>query len=331
MRAAADALAVRVEQDHLDAADVVPRQRLGDLQPQPLDQIAGGKLADIAAGIGIAELQRQPSGLLQIGAVVRAAQRLVQHVRAVLQRLGGLEQRADLDVLRDAEQPRQPQRGQQRVAALGLGDQETHRHRAIHVLDDLRHRHHQPRRRGLLGQQRAEIHRHRLHRVERRVDRDEQRPPMRRVLRRIGDAQPLAHHVVHLRRIQPHMRVRQRQAVRHQPGARDAQRQPRVIVRHLDRRAEQRQQRRRRHQRIVPPVHDRLCEGGDARRIGRVGARRKLRLHRLARRRRRAPRAGSPTAAPQAAHAAAASCSRFISSRSRSVSHQPISVRPSVS
>ena len=158
-----------------------------DLQAQPLDQVAGGELADIAAGIGIAELQRQPSGGLQIGAVVRAAQRLLQHRRALLQRLGGLEQRADLDVPLDAEQPRQPERGEQRVAGLGLGDQEAHRHRAVHVLDDLRHRHHQPRRRCLLGQQRAEIDRHRLHRIERRVDRREQRAAMRRLLRRIGD------------------------------------------------------------------------------------------------------------------------------------------------
>ena len=62
MRAAADALAVGVEQDHLDAGDAVVLQRLADLQPQPLDQVAGGELADIAAGIGIAELQRQPAG-----------------------------------------------------------------------------------------------------------------------------------------------------------------------------------------------------------------------------------------------------------------------------
>ena len=152
----------------------------GDLQAQPLDQVAGGELADIAAGIGIAELQRQPAGGLQIGAVVRAAQRLLQHRRALLQRLGGLEQRADLDVLLDAEQPRQPERGEQRVAGLGFGDQEAHRDGTVHVLDDLRHRHHQPRGRGLLGDQRAEIDRHGLHRIQRGVDRGEQGAAVRR-------------------------------------------------------------------------------------------------------------------------------------------------------
>ena len=99
------------------------------------------------------------------------------------------------------------------------------------MLDDLRHRHHQPGRRCLLGQQGAEIHRHRLHRVQRGVDRGEQRAPVRGVLRRVGDAQPLAHHVVDLRRVQPRVGVRERQAVRHQPRARDAQRQPRLVVR----------------------------------------------------------------------------------------------------
>ena len=130
MRAAADALAVRVEQHHLDAGDAVARQRLADLQAQPLDQIAGRELADIAAGIGIAELQRQPAGRLQIGAVMRAAQRLVQHRGALLQRLGGFEQRADLDMLSMPKRLRQPERGEQRVAGLGLGDQEADRDRA---------------------------------------------------------------------------------------------------------------------------------------------------------------------------------------------------------
>ena len=56
MRAAANAFAVGVEQDHLDAGHAVLRQSLGDLQAQPLDQVAGGELADIPSGIGITEL-----------------------------------------------------------------------------------------------------------------------------------------------------------------------------------------------------------------------------------------------------------------------------------
>ena len=67
-----------------------------------------------------------------------------------------------------------------------------------------------------------------------------------RILRCIGDAEPLAHRVVDLRRVEPHMRVRERQPVRHQPCARHAKRQPRIVVgRRGERLREQRQQRLR--------------------------------------------------------------------------------------
>ena len=202
-------------------------------------------------------------------------------MRTLLQRLGGFEQRADLDVPFHAEQPGKPERGEQRVAGLGLGDQEAHRHRAVHVLDDLRHRHHQARGRCLLDQQRAEVDRHRLHRIERRVDRREQRAAMRRLLRRIGDRQTLAHDIVDLRGIEPRVRVRQRQPVRNQARARRAQRQPRRLVGGGQCCIEQRQQRFGRGQRGVAPVHQRLGEGGDTRRVRRFGTKRELRGNRL--------------------------------------------------
>ena len=155
-------------------------------------------------------------------------------------------------MLLDAEQAGQPQRGEQRVAGLGLGDQEAHRDRAVDVLDDLRDRHHQLRGRGLLGDQRAEIDRFGLDRVQRGVDRGEQRAAVGRILRRVGDAQPLADDVVELRRVQPRMGVRQRHAVRDQPGAGDGQREFLVILGLGDGGAKQRQQRRGRGQRGFP-------------------------------------------------------------------------------
>ena len=78
------------------------------------------------------------------------------------------------------------------------------------MLDDLRDGHHQPDGGRLLGEQRAEIDGDRLHRIECGIHRAEQDAAMRGVLRRVGDAETLAHRVVELRRIQPHMRVRQR-------------------------------------------------------------------------------------------------------------------------
>ncbi len=125
----------------------------------------------------------------------------------------------------------------------------------------------------------------RLHRVQRRIHRAEQHAPMRRILRCIGDAKPLAHRVVDLRRVEPHMRVGQRQPMRHQPGPRDAQRLPRIVIgRRGKRLLEQRQQRKRRRQRGLAPPHQRLRECSDARRFGRVRTEIELLAHRIQRR-----------------------------------------------
>ncbi len=80
------------------------------------------------------------------------------------------------------------------------------------------------------------------------------------------------------------MRVRQRQAMRHQPGARDAQGLPRLVIgRRRDRLREQRQQRLRRGQRGVAPSHQHLREVGDLRRFRRVGAKVELLADRIQR------------------------------------------------
>ncbi len=100
--------------------------------------------------------------------------------------------------------------------------------------------------------QRAEIHRLGLDRVQRGIDRGEQRAAVGRILRRVGDAQPLADHVMDLRGVQPRVGVRQRHAVRHQPGARHGQREFVAILGLGDGGPEQRQQGRGRRQRDFP-------------------------------------------------------------------------------
>ena len=85
MGAAADALAVGVEQNHLDAFDPVTLQGMGDLQAQPLDQVAGGKLADIAAGVRIAEHQ----GVIEQGAVADTQDRRARQARRERTRVAG--------------------------------------------------------------------------------------------------------------------------------------------------------------------------------------------------------------------------------------------------
>jgi hypothetical protein len=106
--AAANALAVGIEQDDFDPGHPVTRQRLADLQSQPLYQVSGGQLPDVASGIGIAKLQRELAGLLQVVPVMRAAQRLFQHRGASLQSVRGFEQRGDFDVTLNPEQPGEP-------------------------------------------------------------------------------------------------------------------------------------------------------------------------------------------------------------------------------
>ena len=167
---------------------------------------------------------------------------------------------------------------------------------------------------------------------ERRVHRAEQHAAMRRILGCIGDAEPLAHRIVDLRRVEPHMRVGERQPVRHQPCPRDAKRLTRIVIgrrgERLLRTAAAAAAARSARRRAAPPA--------PARRRRPAAVRARPGRDRAARRPHPAPRRCARPAASVAGSAATcacsrASCRRFISSRSRSVSHQPMSVRPSVS
>ena len=118
--------------------------QIGDLQAQPFDQIAGGGLADIAAGIAIAELQSQAAEAAQIGAVMRAAQGFVQDARAMFQSASAVSNSGLIS--RRSAMPkwqRQPQGGQQRGAGFRLGDQEPDIGGGIYMFHDLRDRHDQ--------------------------------------------------------------------------------------------------------------------------------------------------------------------------------------------
>ena len=272
MRAAADALAMRVEQHDLDAAQPVPGQRLGEAQLEPLDQVARRQLAEVAAGVRVAELQAEPADAAQIGPVMRRAQRLFENARPVLERVAGLEQRADLDVPLHPAEPGEPERGEQRVAAAGLGDEEADRRVPVHVLGDLRHQHHQPQRRGLLGHQGAEIDRDRLDRasassiaasMERRRERSaggSSRPRRRRtaLCTWVG--------------VEPRVRMGEAQPVRDHAGAGDAERELPVRRRVGDGGGEEREQRLGREQRAVAAADEAAGEGADVAGSGPAGA-----------------------------------------------------------
>ena len=85
MGATPDRLAVGVEDRELDAGEIVLRQQFGEAQAQPLDPEARRELADIAAGIGIAELHGEPADALEVLPPMRVAQCVVENADALFQ------------------------------------------------------------------------------------------------------------------------------------------------------------------------------------------------------------------------------------------------------
>ena len=118
--------------------------------------------------------------------------------------------------------------------------------RAVHVLEDLRDRHHQAGGGGPLGGERPEIHRHRLHVVQERVDRGEVRAALGRVGRLAFEVDDAADRVVDLAGVEPEMRQRVREPVRGDARAQDRHRAlVGLRLRRGDRAGEPGQQRRR--------------------------------------------------------------------------------------
>src|SRR5688500_16920811 len=103
MGAAAERFAVRVEDDELDVRQIVVSQQLSDTGAQALDPEGRRDLPDIAAGIGIAELDAEAAMAAEIVAPMEAPQRFVDDARTLLQSFLGLEQRRDLDPVGDPE------------------------------------------------------------------------------------------------------------------------------------------------------------------------------------------------------------------------------------
>ena len=64
--AAADALAVGVEDDDLELGEAVRAQEVGELEPDALDRDRGGGLADVAAGVREAGLDADPAAAAQV-------------------------------------------------------------------------------------------------------------------------------------------------------------------------------------------------------------------------------------------------------------------------
>ena len=226
MAAAADGFAVGVEHHQLDVREAAVAQHVGELEAQPLDRDRGHGLAEMTAGVGEAGLDAEPAALPHIGGEVRVLQTLVDHAQAALERLGGLEQRRDVDLGLDPEQLREVERRQQGQRRFRLRDQEAHRRGRIDVFQHLRDDHEQALGRGALRQDRGEVDADRLHVAQQLGDRGEVGALAGRIVRLGLHVDQLAHGVVDLHRVQPHMGVRHAEAVVGELGAQDQQLAP---------------------------------------------------------------------------------------------------------
>ena len=157
MRPAAHALAMRVEDQRGDIGQPVIRHRLGQPTLQTLDREAGGNLADEAPGIGKAGLDRHPATLARVGLIVGFGQQQVEEAAAMFERGFGFEQGRDVDLVGNAEQAREIERGEHCRRLFAFRHQHADRRIGIHMLEDLRHGQKLTHRRRALDRQAGEI------------------------------------------------------------------------------------------------------------------------------------------------------------------------------
>ena len=217
MGAAAHGLAVRREDEGLDALEVGAVDRLGETVVQTLDGQRRRDLADEAAGVGEAGLQRQPLPALHVVDVGLLFQQALDDAGAGLEAERRFEQRRHVGDVVDAEQRGEEDGDQHRRRRFRLGDEEADRRLAVDVLLDLRDQ-----RELADGRRRLQVERLEVHRlVARRLDHADdarQRLAFRQVARpRL--VHEGAERVVELHGVDAHVDVRGAEARRlHQPG-----------------------------------------------------------------------------------------------------------------
>ena len=217
--AAAHRFAVGVEDDQFDVVQSPLGEHAADRDAQPLDRVGGRDLPEIAAGIREAGLDVQAALATDVGAKAVHGERLGDRVGAPLQADPGLEQRRDLDLVLDAEQLREVERGQQGEAGFALGDQKADRLARVDVLEGLRDDHEQAFGGRLLRSERAEVDLHRHHAVDQPADRVEVSEAVARIVGRVIHADGLADRIVQLPRIQSDVGVGETEPERRDPGA----------------------------------------------------------------------------------------------------------------
>ncbi len=136
--AAAHGLAVRREDQRLDAFEIGAVDRFGETMMQALDGERGGDLADETAGVGEAGLQRQAPAALDVADIRLLFQQPFDDAGAGLEAQRRLEQRRHIGDVIDAEQRGEEDGDQHRRRRFRFGDEKTNRRLAVDVLLDLR-------------------------------------------------------------------------------------------------------------------------------------------------------------------------------------------------
>ncbi len=93
MRAAADRFTVGVEEQELHAGKPARFPKPDQPQLEALDRERGGGLADVAARVGEAELDAEPTLRAHVVEEVLVVEQLADHAVAVMHAVRGLEQR----------------------------------------------------------------------------------------------------------------------------------------------------------------------------------------------------------------------------------------------
>ncbi len=155
--AAPHRFAMGVENQRGGIGQAMRRHRLGQPPVQPFDGERGGDLPDEAAGIGKAGLDGDAPARPRIIAIGGLTQQRIEEAPAMLHGAFGFEQRRDIDLVLDAEQPREIERGEHGLRLLAFGDQHADRRIAIDMVQDLRHRQKLADGSGALYRQRGEV------------------------------------------------------------------------------------------------------------------------------------------------------------------------------
>ena len=163
MRAAAHRFAVGVEHQSGDIAQTIGGHGLGQPPLQSLDGKGCGDLTDETPGVGKPGLHRNPPAPPGIGTIVFLSQHRIEKAAAMFQCALGLEQRRDIDLVGNAEQLGEIQRGEHDRWLFAFGYQHADRGIGIDVVEYLRHDQELAQRGAVLDGQRRHVRAQRMH------------------------------------------------------------------------------------------------------------------------------------------------------------------------